>query len=375
MKGNPNKRIKNKYCRFHRNHGHDTDDCYDLKQQIENLIKQGKLRHFVGRDHKDEKLKAKVEELSRPLGEIRVIIGGTSTGQSSKSRKTYLKAVQNVQLSGRSPRTSGVDDPAITFTDEDVGRIHHPHNNAIVITLLTADYTTKRVLVDNGSSTDILYYLAFQQMRLGRDQLRPVCSPLVGFEGMKVQPVGTITLPFVVGSYPQQIAKEVNFLVVDCSSSYNAIIERLTLNRWKAVTSTYHLSVKFPTEYGVGQVQRDQLAARECYLAMLSVDEHMQTMAIEERRVTAEPTEVLKDTPLEEGNPEKFTRIGKSMKENVRQDLVQFLRKSIDVFAWSHEDMPGIDPSVISHHPSLFVRRRGSLLLKGRTLSKKRFRS
>ena len=112
-------------------------------------------------------------------------------------------------------------------------------------------------------------------MRLGRDQFRPVCSPLVGFGGMKAQLVGTITLPIVVGSYPQQIAKEVNFLIVDCSSSYNAIIGRPTLNRWKAVTSTYHLSVKFPTEYGVGQVQGDQLAVRECYLAMLSVDEHM----------------------------------------------------------------------------------------------------
>ena len=127
-----------------------------MKQQIENLIRQGKLRHFVGRDHKDEKLKAKVEESSRPLGEIRVIIEGTLTGQSSKSRKTYLKAVQNVQLSRRSPRTSGVDDPAITFTDEDAGRIHHPHNDAIVITLLIADYKTRRVLVDNGSSADIL---------------------------------------------------------------------------------------------------------------------------------------------------------------------------------------------------------------------------
>ena len=80
---------------------------------------------------------------------------------------------------------------------------------------------------------------------------------------------------------------EVNFLLVDCLSSYNAIIGRPTLNRWKAVKSTYHLSVKFPTEYGVGQVQGDQLAARECYLAMLSVDEHMQTMAIEKRKVTA----------------------------------------------------------------------------------------
>ena len=141
-------------------------------------------------------------------------------------------------------------------------------------------------------------------MRLGRDQLRPVCSPLIGFGGMKVQPVGTITLPVVVGSYPQQITKEMNFLVVDCSSSYNAIIGRLTLNSWKTVTSTYHLSVKFPMEYGLGQAQGNQLAVRECYLAM---------------------------------------------KEKTKQDLVQFLRKSIDVFAWSHEDMPRIDPSVITH--------------------------
>ena len=56
--------------------------------------------------------------------------------------------------------------------------------------------------MDNGSSADILYYLAFQQMRFGRDQLRLVCSPLIGFGGMKVQPVGTITLPVVAGSYP-----------------------------------------------------------------------------------------------------------------------------------------------------------------------------
>ena len=69
---------------------------------------------------------------------------------------------------------------------------------------------------------------------------------------MKVQLVGTITLPVVVGVYPQQITKEVNFLVVDYSLSYNAIIGRPTLNSWKAVTSTYHLSVKFPTDYGVG---------------------------------------------------------------------------------------------------------------------------
>ena len=101
MKGDPNKRNRNKYCRFHRDHRHDTDECFDLKQQIGNLIRQRKLRNFLGKDYKDEKLKAKVEESSRPpLGEIRMIVGGGSTGQSSRSRKTHLKVVQNVQLSG-----------------------------------------------------------------------------------------------------------------------------------------------------------------------------------------------------------------------------------------------------------------------------------
>ena len=201
----------------------------------------------------------------------------------------------------------GIDEQTISFTDEEAERIHLPHDDAIVITLLIADYTTRRVLVDNGSSADILYYPAFQQMRLGRDLLRPAYLPLIGFGGMKVQPVGTITLPVVVGSYPQQITKSVNFLVVDCSSSYNVIIGRPTLNSWKTVTSTYHLSVKFPTEYGIGQAQGDQLAARECYLAMMALDEQVQTMSIEERRFVAELTEVLEDIPLEEGNPEKFT--------------------------------------------------------------------
>ena len=155
LKGDPNKCNKNKYCRLHRDHRHDIDECFDLKQQIENLIRQGKLRNFLRQDHKDEKLKGKIEESSRPpLGEIRVIIGGSSTGQSS--------LVQSIQLSERSPRARSTDEQAITFMDKDAERIHHPHDDAIVITLLIADYTTRRVLMDNESSADILYYPAFQ---------------------------------------------------------------------------------------------------------------------------------------------------------------------------------------------------------------------
>ena len=75
----------------------------------------------------------------------------------------------------------------------------------------------------------------------------------------------------------------------------------------------------------------------------------MQTMNIEERRVVAEPTEVLEDIHLDENNPEKYTRVGASMEKKTKQDLVQFLKKSIDMFAWSHEDMLGINPC---HYPS-----------------------
>ena len=147
-----------------------------------------------------------------------------------------------------------------------------------------------------------------------------------------------------------------NFLVVDCSSSYNAIIGRPTLNSWKAVTSTYHLSVKFPTEHGVGEVQGDQLAARECYLAMLAMDEQTQTMNIAERRIVAEPIEALEEIPLVEEDLGKSTRIGADLEGKIKKGLICFLRNNIDVFAWSHEEMPGIDPSVLTHrlnvHPS-----------------------
>ena len=139
---------------------------------------------------------------------------------------------------------------------------------------------------------------------------------------MKVQPVGTISLSVVVGAYPRQITKDVNFLVVDCPFSYNVIIGRPTLNSWKTVTSTYHLSVKFPTEHGVGQVQGDQVAARECYQAMLAMDEQVQAMNIEEKRVVAKPTEALEDISLDEDNPERCTRVGADLEEKIKKDLV-----------------------------------------------------
>ena len=81
-----------------------------------------------------------------------------------------------------------------------------------------------RVLVDNGSLADILYYPAFQQMGISKERLISTNAPLIGLGGTKVHPLGAITLSVMVGDYPQQIAKDVTFLVVNCSSAYNVIL-------------------------------------------------------------------------------------------------------------------------------------------------------
>ena len=117
------------------------------------------------------------------------------------------------------PKIAWRESPIIGFSEEDARRLHHPHDNALVVNIRIKDYNMHRVLVDNGSSADFLYYPAFQQMGIGREQMIPTNAPLDGFGGTRVLPLGAITSSVVVGDYPQQIAKDVTFLVVDCSSA------------------------------------------------------------------------------------------------------------------------------------------------------------
>ena len=124
--------------------------------------------------------------------------------------------------------------------------------------------------MDNGSFVDIIYLPAFQQLKLDLKRLRPFKSPLVSFSGDKVYPKGIVTLTITVGIHLRQLTRQLDFLVVDCPLSYNVIIGRPTLNRWKAATSTYYLKVKFPIDNGVGEVKGDQVLARECYQVVLA---------------------------------------------------------------------------------------------------------
>ena len=134
-----------------------------------------------------------------------------------------------------------------------------------MISLKIANNVVYRVLIDNGSSADILFKQTLDRMNIEGVKTKPVNTPLYGFAGERVEAEGTAILPTTWGEIPEQITKMTEFLIIDSPSAYNAIIGRPSLNSLRMITSTYHLMAKFPTEFGIGRVIGDQAEARKCY--------------------------------------------------------------------------------------------------------------
>ena len=198
------------------------------------------------------------------IGEIKTIAGGPFTGRSFRSlKKACQRQVNSVHMIPPFKQRQMNQD--MSFNEADAKGVKQPHNDPLVIMLNIEGFNTKMILVDNGSSADIIFLPAFQQLKLDPKRLRPFDSPLISFSGDMVYPKGIVTLTITVGTYPRQLTCQLDFLVVDCLSSYNVIIGRPTLNKWKVATSTYCLRVKFPTDNGVDEVKGDQILVRECY--------------------------------------------------------------------------------------------------------------
>ena len=115
------------------------------------------------------------------------------------------------------------------------------------------------------------------------------------------------------------MTRQLDFLVIDCPSSYNVIIGRPTLNRWKAATSTYCLKVKFPTDNGVNEVKGNQILARECYQAVLAAKEN-HTWVIGEKGENK--MEALEIVTLVEDEITKTIRIGTTLSPEMRTRLI-----------------------------------------------------
>jgi hypothetical protein len=188
-------------------------------------------------------------------------------GESSSARKAYARQVkvEEILLLQMPSKLQKKDSMILEFSEEDAKEVSMPHDDALVVTVIVANHVVHRVLVDNGSSAYILYWTVFQQLGIGREKLKPFVSLLIGFTGEQVQPIGLISLPITARTAPKQAIIMVDFLVVDRPFAYNAIINHPALNQLKAVTSTYHLKMKFSTLERVSEVKGDQSMTRRCY--------------------------------------------------------------------------------------------------------------
>ena len=122
MRTDPSKRDNTRYCEFHRDHGHRTDDCIQLRKEIEYLIRRGYLRRYIASEGQDQAQPPPPRQPTptqhqQPLGEIHVISGGFAEGgESSSARKAHLCSIRTgdvmgVQAVSKLPRI----DTAITF--------------------------------------------------------------------------------------------------------------------------------------------------------------------------------------------------------------------------------------------------------------------
>ena len=359
MRSDPTKRDNTRYCEFHRDHGHQTDDCIQLRKEIEYFTRRGYLRRFVASKGQSQAQPPPPQQTTtqhqQPLGEIHVISGGfAGGGESSSTMKAHLRSIRSgevmeIQAVSKLPRL----DTIITFSDSDLEGCQHPHDDSLVIRAVVANKTIYRVLIDNASSADIIFASTFDRMGIGREKLEPVSTHLRGFFGEKVLPLGSIQLVLTLGDPRCQATTTVKFLIVDAPFVYNMLLDKPSLNAIKAIPSTYHMMIKVPTTGGVGMVRGDKRVARECYSASMKqkvVDNvYMDELDMrDEVNTRPEPSEELESVQLDD-NPEHLAYIGSKLAEDLRHLLIHILKHNKDVFAWKQEDMGGIDPAIITH--------------------------
>ncbi|XP_048502904.1 uncharacterized protein LOC125498692 [Beta vulgaris subsp. vulgaris] len=222
---------KPKWCEFHRDYSHITEDCKDLKDGIEDLIRRGYFTQYQARIDRKPPSREDENGNRRPvkdrITEIHVITGRPTRGGSIHGAKASLKEVRhkvNYYNAGKWPAPPAM--PAVAFTSEDTRGIIYPHDDPLVVSLQISTAMVHRVLVDGGSSANILYKETFEKMDFDTACLKPVSYLVIGFTRASVVPEGTTKLAVKLreGSHSRDLIVE--FLIVDIPATHNAIIGR-----------------------------------------------------------------------------------------------------------------------------------------------------
>ncbi|XP_022854805.1 uncharacterized protein LOC111376108 [Olea europaea var. sylvestris] len=336
------KRNQSKYFHFHKDHGHDIEECLQLNEEIERLLRRGLLAKYV----KNDRGKQRLEDLSPArVGVINMIIGGVALGSDSNfARKSYARfvGVCSIQKKVRFNQS-------ITFDEEDLIDITHPHDDALVIVGDMADFNVKRVLVDGESAANVLTWDAFLGLKIFPEKLKMVTTPLQGFGEAIVISKGTVELPVTQGTYLATVVIVTNFLVIKTPIAYNAIYGWPLLNAAGAVPSTYHQVMKFPTSRGVGCVRGDQHESRKCYVDSIQAkgSPPIMVLDVELPRGRIEPLHMTEKIFIAEG---RGFSVGTGLEFEEKEKLTKCLASNLDVFTWGLEDIPGISPIIAQHH-------------------------
>ncbi|XP_050242091.1 uncharacterized protein LOC126691055 [Quercus robur] len=226
MAGDPMRRNQNIYCQYHQNHGHITEDCRNLWDHLDQLVREGKLMqlfyHSNGRGSQMGS-KSRGDASSRlPLGTINVIFVALGRTGSCFSRVMSVSHYPAEESSSMTKRVKMGIPLVLGFSDEDkLGTIQR-YDDALVVTLRIGGYDVKRVMIDQSSGVEIMYPDLYKGLNLKPENLTAYSSPLVSFEGKMVVPKGQIRLSVQTG--PDMV--EVDFIVVDAFSPYTTIMGR-----------------------------------------------------------------------------------------------------------------------------------------------------
>jgi len=229
---------KDAWCEFHQAFGHPINSCLALGHQLDELVKSGFLNDYLAGSSGAEALTTSAEDQAHEMPihrEIHTISGGFSGGGCTASqRKRYVRSIMSMA-------EQVVDDSLdvdLTFTKVDLPDVVPHDNDPVVISVVIAGRKVHRVLVDQGSSADVMFWPTFNKLQLSPDQLRPYTGCLYGFARDQVEVHGYLELRTTFTDGSTSRTENIRYLVVNAHSAYNMLLGRPTLNRLGGVIHT-----------------------------------------------------------------------------------------------------------------------------------------